>query len=70
MLYSISFTTSIAGVVGGARDDGARYVLFYDFNPAIGGPLLQREPELMVPADFFAAQGGKEQKTEINDIMI
>lgn len=40
------------GYLGCAKDDDEeKYTIFYDFKPAVSGPLLLKEPQLIVPAD-------------------
>jgi hypothetical protein len=37
------------GVVGGAKTDEERTTILYKFRPGLNGPLLLKEPELMLP---------------------
>jgi hypothetical protein len=64
-LTDFSFSLDKIGITGGTVDEAQRAVLFYDFKPALTGPLLLKEPNLMIaaarPTDDDAKKDGGEE---------
>jgi hypothetical protein len=67
ILLNMDLSLEEIGIVGGAKEDDARYVLFYDFKPALTGPLLNKEPALVVPAEY---QHKPDRQTGILDSIV
>ena len=50
-LTDMDATLEDLGVAGGAKTDEERTTILYKFRPGLNGPLLLKEPELMLPGD-------------------